>query len=61
VAEYYAAFGLISIRPVPLSCNMDSLGIITRKDWLLSPAACVMCEALESAVLDSNKSKLRVA
>jgi DNA-binding transcriptional LysR family regulator len=61
VAEYYAAFGLISILPVPLSCNMDSFGIITRKDWLLSPAACVMCEALETAMLDSNKTRLRVA
>jgi hypothetical protein len=29
---------------------MDSFGIITRKDWTLSPAACVVCEALEEAV-----------
>jgi hypothetical protein len=32
---------------------MDSFGIITRKDWILSPAACVMCEALEEAVTDT--------
>jgi len=50
VAEYYAAFKLISILPVSLSCNMDSFGMITRKDWSLSPAACVVCEALEEAV-----------
>ena len=50
VAEYYAACGLIAILPSAISCNLDSFGIITRKSWLLSPAACVMCEALESAV-----------
>lgn len=50
VAEYYATFGLIAILPVTLSCHMDSFGIITRKDWTLSPAACVVCEALEEAV-----------
>jgi DNA-binding transcriptional LysR family regulator len=49
VAEYYAAFGIVSIVDVPLCCNMDSFGIITRKDWLLSPAACTICEALEEA------------
>jgi DNA-binding transcriptional LysR family regulator len=61
VAEYYASFGLISILPIPLSCDMDSFGIITRKDWLLSPAACVVCEALEEAVAGSNRSERRVA
>jgi DNA-binding transcriptional LysR family regulator len=53
VAEYYAACGLIAILPMTLSCKMDSFGIITRKDWILSPAACVMCEALEEAVSDT--------
>ena len=55
VAEYYAACGLISILDVPLSCNLDSFGIITRKDWLLSPAACTVCEALEEAVADASR------
>jgi hypothetical protein len=55
VAEYYAACGLISIVPAALSCNMDSFGIITRKDWLLSPAARLVCEAREAAVAGSNK------
>jgi DNA-binding transcriptional LysR family regulator len=49
VAEYFAACGLVSILDVPLSCNMDSFGIVTRKDWLLSPAACTVCDALENA------------
>jgi DNA-binding transcriptional LysR family regulator len=47
VAEYYARCGLISILPVSLACSMDSFGIITRKDGMLSPAACVVCETLE--------------
>ncbi|MEO8016828.1 MAG: LysR family transcriptional regulator [Pseudomonadota bacterium] len=55
VAEYYAACGLISILDVPISCHLDSFGIITRKDWLLSPAACTICEALVEAVADSNR------
>jgi hypothetical protein len=56
-AEYYAACGIISILDVPLSFKMDSFGIITRKDWLLSPAACTVCEALEEAVAFSSKIK----
>lgn len=54
VAEYYAACGLLSILPLSLSCNMDSFGIITRKDWMLSPAACVVCEALEETVASAK-------
>ena len=49
VADYFVALGIISILPVTLSFNMDSFGIITRKDWELSPAACVVCEAIEEA------------
>ena len=47
VAEYYAACGLVSILPIKLACNMESYGIITRKGRLLSPAALMMCDALE--------------
>jgi DNA-binding transcriptional LysR family regulator len=61
VAQYYASCGLISILPVPLSCNMDSFGIVTRKDWLLSPAARLVFEALEDAVVESKLPKERVA
>jgi DNA-binding transcriptional LysR family regulator len=57
VAEYYAKCGLISLLPIALSCDMDSFGIITRKDWHLSPAASVVCEALEEAVAGTNKPK----
>lgn len=46
VARYYVSCGLISSLAVTLSCNMDSYGVITRKAWLLSPAAKLMYEAL---------------
>jgi DNA-binding transcriptional LysR family regulator len=54
VAEYHAACGLVSILPISLPCRMDSFGIITRKDRLLSPAACVVCEAFEECVDDTQ-------
>jgi DNA-binding transcriptional LysR family regulator len=57
VAEYSAACGQVSILNVPLSCNMDSYGIVTRKDWLLSPAAFTVCEALEEAVANPNTAR----
>jgi DNA-binding transcriptional LysR family regulator len=49
VATYYAGAGLAHILPVFLPCTLDSFGIVTRKDWLLSPAACIACEAIEEA------------
>jgi hypothetical protein len=32
-----------------LSCRMDSFGIITRRDWLLSPAAHTVLEAVKAS------------
>jgi DNA-binding transcriptional LysR family regulator len=61
VAEYYAACGLVSILPVNLSCHMDSFGIVTRKNWLLSPAACELCDALEAAATGSVRTQRQVA
>jgi DNA-binding transcriptional LysR family regulator len=58
VAEYYAACGLVAILPLTLSCHMDSFGIITRKDWPLSPAACVVCEALEETATGPKDVKI---
>ncbi|WP_042298189.1 LysR substrate-binding domain-containing protein [Paraburkholderia bannensis] len=46
VARYYAAHGMVAILPVPMDCQMDDFGIITRADRLLSPAAGVMIDAL---------------
>lgn len=48
VARYYAAHGMVAILPLPMDCQMDDFGIITRADRLLSPAAEVMIEALRA-------------
>lgn len=53
VADYYVSCGLISPLPVTLTCKMDPFGIITRKDWILSPAAGFVCQALEEAVSEA--------
>jgi DNA-binding transcriptional LysR family regulator len=51
VARYYADHGMLAILPMALPCQMDSFGIITRRDRLLSPAAKVMLRALKLSAL----------
>ncbi|QGZ65850.1 LysR substrate-binding domain-containing protein [Paraburkholderia acidisoli] len=46
VARYYAAHGMVAILPVPMDCQMDDFGVITRADRLLTPAASVMIAAV---------------
>jgi hypothetical protein len=36
-----------------LSCTMDAFGIITRTDWLLSPAAAVLLRAIKTSAVSS--------
>ena len=48
VARYYAEYGLMSVLPIELPCQMEAFGIITRRDRLLSPAAEVMLRAIRS-------------
>jgi DNA-binding transcriptional LysR family regulator len=52
VARHYAAHGMVRIVPVELSCKMDSFGIITRNDWLLSPGAQIVLRAVQQAATD---------
>lgn len=47
VAEYYIDCGLIGEVPLELPCSLSPFGVITRKGWLMSPAALLMHEALE--------------
>jgi DNA-binding transcriptional LysR family regulator len=54
VAQYYASCSLIAILSVALSCSMDSYGVITRKGWLLSPAAKIMRQALLCSLASST-------
>lgn len=42
VARYYDESNELAIVPVDLPCNMDSFGIIMRRDHVLSPAAQVL-------------------
>ncbi|QEE24416.1 LysR family transcriptional regulator [Rhodanobacter glycinis] len=51
-ASYYVDHGIVSVVPTELACKMDDFGIITRKDWLLSPAAQCMLAALKQAASD---------
>ena len=53
VARYYAAYGMVAMLPIQLSCTMDAFGIIMRKDWLLSPAAKVVLRALKTAAIST--------
>jgi hypothetical protein len=53
VARYYATYGMVAILPMTLSCSMDAFGIITRTDWLLSPAANVLLRALKTSAVSS--------
>lgn len=52
VARHYAAHGMVAIVPVELSCRMDSFGFITRRDWLLSPAAGNALATLKAVAAD---------
>jgi DNA-binding transcriptional LysR family regulator len=53
IARYYAAYGMVAVLPIRLTCTMDGFGIILRKDWLLSPAATVMLRALRTAAIST--------
>lgn len=52
VASYYAEHGIVSMVPIELACKMDAFGIITRTDWLLSPAARIMLHSLKATAAD---------
>jgi DNA-binding transcriptional LysR family regulator len=51
VARYYASYGMVAMLPIQLSCTMDAFGIITRRDWLLSPAAKVVLRAIKTVAI----------
>jgi DNA-binding transcriptional LysR family regulator len=53
VARYYASYGMISMLPIQLTCTMDAFGVITRTDWLLSPAAKVVLKAIKTAAIST--------
>jgi DNA-binding transcriptional LysR family regulator len=56
VADYYSGCGLVSRLPIALSCALEPFGVITRKGWLLSPAAQLMCETLEDEAVQAVRT-----
>ncbi|CAM4247300.1 LysR substrate-binding domain-containing protein [Bordetella muralis] len=48
VARYYSACGLVATLPLPMPCQMDDYGLITRNDRLLSPATARLLEILRA-------------
>jgi DNA-binding transcriptional LysR family regulator len=55
VADYYLRCGLVAELSLGLPCRMDPFGVITRKGWLLSPAAHLIHEALEDAAVQAAR------
>jgi DNA-binding transcriptional LysR family regulator len=49
VARYYSEHKLMAMLPLAMPCQMDSFGIITRRDRLPSPATRVMLNAIKAA------------
>jgi DNA-binding transcriptional LysR family regulator len=55
VADYHAACGLMSVLPVDVACDLESFGLIRRKDLPMAPAASLVFEALEDAAANPNR------
>jgi DNA-binding transcriptional LysR family regulator len=49
VARYYQAHGIATILPVDMPCHMDTFGLITRTDRVLSPGGRIVVDALRAA------------
>jgi hypothetical protein len=52
IAQYYEGYGMLKILPVELPCRMDSFGIITRTNQLLSPGAKILLQAIRDIAAD---------
>jgi len=60
VAAQYIACGMITELPVELACDMEPYGVITRKGWLLSPAAQLICDTIEDEALHADRTRQAV-
>jgi DNA-binding transcriptional LysR family regulator len=49
VAAYFARHGILAILPIAVSMKMDGFGLITRRNYLLSPSAAVLLDAIRAA------------
>ncbi len=59
VALYYARHGIAQMLPLPMDCQMDDFGIVTRADGLPTPAASVMIDALRTTALAVYQDEAR--
>ncbi|KIG03128.1 LysR family transcriptional regulator [Caballeronia concitans] len=59
VALYYARHGIAQMLPLPMDCQMDDFGIVTRADGLPTPAANVMIDALRTTALAVYQDEAR--
>ncbi len=48
IARYYAGLDLLAILPVAVPVQMDGFGIITRRNYLLSPSATILLDAVRA-------------
>lgn len=48
IARYYADLNILAILPVEVPVRMDGFGIITRRDYLLSPTAASLLEVVRT-------------
>ncbi|WP_250474593.1 LysR substrate-binding domain-containing protein [Caballeronia sp. GAFFF1] len=59
VALYYAQHGMAAVLPLPMECQMDDFGIVTRADRLFAPATSVMVDALRATAAEVYESASR--
>jgi DNA-binding transcriptional LysR family regulator len=49
VARYYAQHAVLAILPIDVAVKMDGFGLITRRNYMLSPSAAVLLDAIRVA------------
>jgi len=52
IARYYAELDILTILPVEVPVRMDGFGIITRRNYLLSPSATILLDAVRAVARD---------
>jgi hypothetical protein len=50
---------MAAVLPLPMECQMDDFGIVTRADRLFAPATSVMVDALRATAADVYESASR--
>ncbi len=53
IARYYAQLNILTILPIDVPVRMDGFGIITRRNYLLSPSATILLDAVRAAAKET--------